>query len=757
MKLSSLNFSALSKRRQWLVPTILGALITLFFMFAYTAKPKTMERGSNLFFDLFQNLHPRDYDPDTPVRIIDIDDESIRRIGQWPWPRTVVADFNTRLAEAGAAVISYDVVFSESDRTSPENIMEVLKNNPNASGRFTDISDLKSHDTILAESFASTRVVAGFFLLNNKISTDFPPAQQGFGNIGDSPKAHIDNYSGGLFAIPELYNAASGSGYVSFQPSGDGVIRNVPLIARVEERLFPSLSAETLRVVQDASSFVIKSANASGEWESTRNKTPNMSMLRVGDFEIPTTYDGKMIVHYTKPQKSRYIPAWKILSDAPEDRDWVSKIAGHIVYIGTGSEGLKDIVTTPIRGGEPGVLVHAQITEQIIQGAFIYKPYWTKAVEFFSILFLGGILALLLPHLSAAKGIILILLMGNIIYLTSYYAFTNYSFLLDPIYSLLSIIITYVAMTLASFYMAETERSRIRGAFSLYLSPEMVKQVSENPGLLTLGGEEREISVLFLDIRSFSQISETMRPQEITEFLNKFLTPMTDILQSHEATIDKYIGDAIVAFWNAPIDDPEHEQNAARAVLEMQRKLADLNAEYRNQNEFRWPDNVRMGIGINTGICCVGNLGSEQRFSYSMIGDAANLASRIEGLTKQYGQSNLIGQATADALKSYALLEADTVSVVGRVKPETIYILAGDETVLQSQDFESLKEAHNEFLKTYRSGEWTNAKSLCDGLTKLSAKYDIHRYYQIMSQRISDYEISPPPTDWGGIYIADTK
>ena len=279
-----------------------------------------------------------------------------------------------------------------------------------------------------------------------------------------------------------------------------------------------------------------------------------MVSLRIGNFEVPTTSDGKMLLHYTTPQPQRYIPAWKILSDNPRDQDWGDKIAGHIVFIGTGSEGLKDLVTTSVRGGEPGVLVHAQVAEQIIQGDFIYKPYWSTAVEYFTIALLGLILTLTLPHLKAAKGIILILFMGNSVYFASLYAFANYNTLVDPVYSLLSILTSYVLITLTAFYMTESERSRIRGAFSLYLSPTMVKQVSENPDLLTLGGEEREISILFLDIRSFSRISETMRPQDITEFLNRFLTPMTDILQAHEATIDKYIGDAIVAFWNAPMD-----------------------------------------------------------------------------------------------------------------------------------------------------------------------------------------------------------
>ena len=733
-----------------------GMIITCFFLLTNIAKPQSIERVGDLFFDSMQKQYPREYDPNTPVRIIDIDDESIRRIGQWPWPRTVVADLNSRLANAGAGVIAYDIVFSETDRTSPENIIEVLNRNPHASGELAGLSKLKSHDDILAESFAQTRVVTALFLLNTSAAA-IPDPLQGFSTIGSSPVDKFENYQGGQFAIGKLYNASSGAGSVSFIPSGDGVLRSAPLVGRIGDRIFPSLSAEALRVVQDASSFAIKSSNANGELANKAAETADMVMLRIGAFEVPTTADGRIQIHYTKNHPERYIPAWKILSNAPEDQDWFDKIAGHIVFIGTGSEGLKDLVTTPMDRAEPGVLVHAQIVEQVIQGHFLYRPYWSGHVEYFTICFLGVILSLTLPHLKAAKGIILILIMGNAIYLGALYAFTKYKILLDPVYALLSIITSYVLITLTAFYRTESERAQIRGAFSLYLSPKMVKQVSENPDLLSLGGQEREISVLFLDIRSFSRISETMQPQDITEFLNRFLTPMTDILQAYEATIDKYIGDAIVAFWNAPMDDPVHEENAARAVLEMQNRLQDLNAEYRNQDAIRWPDNVRMGIGINTGICCVGNLGSKQRFSYSMIGDAANLASRIEGLTKQYGLSNLIGRATAEKLNEFALLEADIVSVVGRVQPEKIFILVGDERVAKTNEFKTLHAKHNEFLKAYRERKWEAAKSLCVTLGDLSTAYNIHQYYNILSDRISDYQAAPPPLDWQGIYIADTK
>lgn len=756
MKLVRPNLGVMARRRQWLIPMIVGGLVTLFSLIAYLSKPEFIEDVSNLFTDHLQRVHPRPYDPNLPVRIVDIDDESIRRIGQWPWPRTVMAELNRRLANADASVIAYDIVFSEEDRTSPENMIETLESNPAARGSFDNISTLKSHDTIFADSFGLTRVVAGLFLLGTPAES-LPPPKYGFAIAGGNPAPSLESYQGALYAIPELHAAAAGAGHVSFIPDGDGVVRTAPMLGRVGDQLFPSLSAEALRVAQDVSTYKIKSSSGQGEWGSPDDEAPSMAALQIGQFEIPTTADGKILVHYSQPSEERLVPAWKILSNDPNDQNWQGYIFGNIVFVGTSSEGLKDIVTTPIRGGEPGVLVHAQVVEQAIQEDYLYKPYWITQVEFAGLFLMGIMLTFILPQLKAIRGLILLLFLGNVIYWTSFYAFTERNLLIDPVYPLLALLTSYVLITLTSFYVTESERSRIRGAFSLYLSPDMVKELSENPELLALGGVEREISILFLDIRSFSKISESMRPQDITNFLNKFLTPMTDILQKYEATIDKYIGDAIVAFWNAPIDDPMHQKNAAKAVLEMQEKLGDLNAKYRNDKDVRWPDNVTIGVGVNTGICCVGNLGSEQRFSYSMIGDAANLASRIEGLTKQYGLSNLIGTATAKELDGFAVLDADIVSVVGRKTPERIHILVGDEKVADSTAFLKLRKAHSAFLAAYRDRKWGEAKRLAKEASNLATTFDLHRYYAVMRERVKLYEKSPPPEDWGGIYKADSK
>ena len=752
-KLLSFN----EKTKKDVLPTLLGLLITCGFYLAYISKPPVFEQMGDLLFDRYQRAAPRVYDPaNSPVRIIDIDNESLAKLGQWPWPRTTIAKLNDRLSEAGAGVIAYDVVFSEPDRTSPENMVDVFKNNPDAADvDFNNIRGLVPHDVILAEAFAKTNVVAGFFF--TRTPTEGTPRTGGFNWGGTIPMEVIPYYGGAITPLPVLKDTVSGEGFVSIDPGADGIIRTAPLIARIGDDYFRSLSLEALRVVQGAQSVIVRVSNGTEEIAKLDTTNPEVTKIQVGVFEIPTTPKGEIQVYYSAPIPERYIPAWKILSDEIPTSDWSDLIAGHIVFVGTGADGLKDIKATPIRAGEPGVLIHAQIVEQAIAGQFLNRPYWSGAIELAAILIFGILMALALPRLGAAKGFILGIFVADAIFITSWLAFRDHQFMLNPVYPLLAVFTLYLVVTLSSYYLTETERSRIRSAFGMYLSPTMVKKINDDPSQLSLGGEERNMTVLFLDIRGFSKISESMEPTEITTFLNIFLTPMTDILQENAATIDKYIGDAIVAFWNAPLDDDRHEKNAARSVMQMQASLADLNNKYRDQDEIKWPEEVSVGIGLNTGICCVGNLGSKQRFSYSMIGDAANLASRIEGLTKQYKVAALIGNETAKALDGYAILEADLIQVVGRETPERIFILVGEEQLAQTDGYKILAKTHAAFLAAFRACDWKKAEGLISKLKEQSAPMSVAGYYDVMSARIDHYKKSPPPKGWTGIHIATSK
>lgn len=768
------------KRKKTIIPTLLGVLVTFAFSTAFSAKPPVIEQLGNLLFDRYQKWAPREYLKDVPVRVIDIDDESLKRLGQWPWPRTTVAALNDRLFQAGAGVVAYDIIFSEEDRTSPEKIAASIRERAGADIDLGELETLQNHDESFAKSIASTNTVLGFFLVRYDTGRVVKPPV-GFATVATINMDTIENYQGSLSAIPVLSDVAAGQGFVSFNPAGDGIVRGAPLIYRVGEQLLPSLSIEALRAAQGATSYTLKSSESANYGASVAAEDATLAYVKIGQFEMKTDPKGIFRVYFTPANaidpeinKNRIIPAWKILDPNIPVSEWAPKIAGNIVFIGTGAEGLKDIVATPATDREPGVVVHAQVIEQILGQAFINqqiesgepvlgrgqllnRPFWAEIAEGWSIIFTCLALIVLLPRVGAAWGAVMSLVMIGSILAYSWTQFTGHQILINPIYPVLAIGSTYLVMTIASFYLTEMERSRIRNAFSMYLSPTMVKKVSEDPSLLTLGGEERNITILFLDIRSFSKISEALEPQEITTFLNIFLTPMTDTLQDMEATIDKYIGDAIVAFWNAPLDDPDHERNAARAVLQMNVTLEELNKKYNAQDEIKWPGEVAMGIGLNTGICCVGNLGSEQRFSYSMIGDSANLAARIEGLTKQYRVSSLIGNSTATAIDGFALIEADLIKVIGRQTPERIWILVGDEDMAAVPEFKELHVLHEIFLADFRASRWDAAMAQIPELKALAKPYKFDGYYDIIAERIEGYKISPPDPDWGGVHIATSK
>ena len=606
-----------------------------------------IQRVGLLVFDAYQQLSPRPYE-DAPVRILDIDDESIRRYGQWPWPRTDIARLTLALGDAGASAIAFDIVFSEADRTSPRQVAERFRDSdPQVAGVLDALPD---NDEQLAAVLGATPSVLGFFLTGQPVRQQATP-KAGLVVLG-TPPAAVAHYSNAVVALPELLEPAAGAGSISIAPDADAVIRRAPLIAFQNDQLLPALSLEALRVAFQTESAQIKTTDGSGEG----GDAGNVVAVRVGDIEVPTDGAGEMWMHYTKPEPRRLVPAWKLLSgeiDADEAR---ALFAGRIVFVGASAIGLRDLRATPLNDRELGVMIHAQATEQMILKNFLSRPDWAPGLERFLLLVVGLGLVLALPRLGATNGAILggaavAVLIGG-----SWYAFTRLDYLLNPVWPVIGATLGYVLTTVLTYYREERQRAYIHNAFDRYLAPELVARIAEDPASLELGGEEREMTVLFCDIRSFSAISEKFTSQEIIRFLIAFLTPMTDLLLGHRATIDKYIGDAILAFWNAPLDDPDQHEHAARAALAMVARLADLNRQMPLQAAEPWPGEVKIGIGLNAGRCCVGNMGSEQRLSYSLIGDTVNLASRIEGQTKFYGVQIALGSSLHEALPQFAMV-----------------------------------------------------------------------------------------------------
>lgn len=728
-----------------LVPVLLMALAKL-------AAPAPLTEARGLVFDAYQRLAPRPY-RDAGVRVVDIDDESIQRLGQWPWPRTALAGLTRSIAASGAAAIGFDIVFSEADRTSPRALAEWEARQGAAPAELAALRALPDHDARFAEALATTPAVLGFFLTEDHLGGIVEP-KAGFAVAGTDPGASLTRYSGAILPLPQFRAVAPGLGFVSMKGDADGIVRRVPLIAKAGDALVPSLSAEVLRVAQGAGGMIVRSSDASGEVASG---APEAVGLKIGDAEVPITERGELWMHYTAPVADRTVPAWKVIEGKLPPSEMERLFSGRIVLIGAGAIGLRDLVSTPVQERELGVVVHAQAVEQMVLRDFLSRPDWAEGLEMTLLLVGGLLLALVLPSMGALSGALLAGGLMGAMGGGSWYAFREKNLLVDPSAPILALLACYVVVTLFTYVREERQRRYIHNAFDRYLSPELVRRITDDPSRLELGGEVREMSVLFCDIRGFSHISEQMGPQEIIGFLIAFLTPMADILLARRATIDKYIGDAILAFWNAPLDDPDQYENAARAALEMLARLDGLNAEMTNSADVSWPGKVEIGIGLNAGPCCVGNMGSAQRLSYSLIGDTVNLASRIEGLTKAYGVPILIGEKLAVHLPGFAAIEVDRVRVVGRDRPATVHALLGDERLAGLAAFQAFAAAHATLLADYRGRRWNEAERRLDANEMAAAGYGLAKLYARYRVSIATCRANAPAEDWDGVTIAETK
>lgn len=737
--------------RRWAI-VIAGLVPVLLMALAKLANPGLLAEAQGLVFDAYQRWSPRPYH-DAGVRVVDIDDESVRRLGQWPWPRTALAGLTKSIADAGAAAIGFDIVFSEADRTSPQALALWEARQGAPASEIAALRALPDHDARFAETLAATPSVLGFFLTEGQSNMVVQP-KAGFAVAGSDPGASITSYGAAILPLPQFQAAAPGLGFVSNKGDADGIIRRVPLIAKAGGTLVPSLSAEVLRVAQGAGGMIVRSSDASGEMNAG---APEAVGLKIGDAEVPITERGELWMHYTPPVPERIVPAWKVMEGHLPPAEMERLFSGRIVLIGAGAIGLRDLVATPVQDRELGVVIHAQAIEQMVLHDFLTRPDWAPGLEMALLLGTGLLLALLLPSMGAFPGALLGGGMMAGVGGGSWYAFRAKNLLVDPSATILALLACYIVVTLFTYLREERQRRYIHGAFDRYLSPEMVKRITADPSRLELGGEVREMSVLFCDIRGFSHISEQMGPQEIIRFLIAFLTPMADLLLARKATIDKYIGDAILAFWNAPLDDPDQYENAARASLEMLARLERLNAEMATRSDVSWPGRVEIGIGLNAGPCCVGNMGSAQRLSYSLIGDTVNLASRIEGLTKSYGVRILIGGELAEHLPGFAIVEVDRVRVVGRERPATIHALLGDAALASLPAFTAFATRHAEILAAYRARDWDGAEGLLEANAEAGATYGLAKLYEHYRQSIQTCREHPPVDGWDGVTIATTK
>jgi adenylate cyclase len=741
-------FASIIREKPWLDLLVPGLLLLLA-AGVWLQQPAALSHLQNLVWDGYQRAKPRPYQP-LPVRIVDIDEESLKRLGQWPWPRTEVARLVDRLAELGTAAVAFDILFSEPDRLSPANLLRAWGDRPEAPKLRDALAGLPDSDALLAASIGKLPSVAAF-ALTDAGDASLPRAKGGFAFAGDDPLLFLPAFGGSVKPLQVLEAAAAGNGAVNYVPDRDNVIRRASLLFGQTGQLLPSLALESLRVAQGAGSYVVKASGASGE--IAFGAETGIAQVRVGEFIVPTDARGALLLHDTGHVPERFVSAWQVL----EPEFDAGRVAGHIVIIGSSAQGLKDIKTTPLSAAIPGMEVHALVVEQILAGDFLFRPDWVPGAEFLYLLIFGIVLIAAIRRVGAIWSLVLGLAAVLIAWAVSLYGFSRLGILIDPLFPSVVAAIVYVSSSLMSFLRTEGEKRFIRTAFGRYMSPVLVEQLTKQPDRLKLGGEMRELTILFSDIRGFTKISEALDPQSLTRLINEYLTPMTWIIQNEQGFIDKYIGDCIVAFWNAPLDIPSHTTHAIRAALAMRTRLRELNDAWRAEAERQGRRHIEVsaGIGLNTGQCCVGNLGSEQRFDYSVLGDTVNTASRLEGLTKGYGIDLIVGESTAAQAADFALLEIDQVKVKGRETPLRIFTVLGDEAHAASAEFRAIRAAQEAALAAYRRQDWDGAlAALAEGRPLAPQLVPLFDLYE---RRIAEYRAEPPPADWDGVYIARTK
>ena len=708
------------------------------------ADPAPVEEIRVRTFDAFQRIDPRKKTA-RPVTIVDIDDKSLEKLGQWPWPRTRIAALVTELTRLGAVVIAFDAVFSEPDRLNPAVAAETFSQLDEETR--AKLRALPSNDQILADAIRKSRVVLGESGLPEEITAlDKTLPVTGLAMLGEEPQRFMFDFPGLLRNVPVLEHAAAGRGLFTIKPERDGIVRRVPMIMQAQGQTMPSLTFEMLRVATGSGTILIKAEKA------------GIKSLGLKGIQIPTDHNGQLWVHYARNDASIYVPAVNVLEKnvAPD------MIAGKLVLIGTSAVGLNDIKTTPVSRAMPGVEIHAQVLESTLTGAVISQPIYGIAVEFVTALLFGLLVIAFAPLFGPITLVALGAAFATALIGTSVYFYAQHRLLIDFTYPLMSTTAIYLTLIFSSFVREQQQRKQIRGAFAQYMSPVLVEQLAQSPEKLVLGGEEREMTIMFSDMRGFTSISETYKndPQGLTALMNRFLTPLTNAILARKGYIDKYMGDAIMAFWNAPLDDKDHELNACEAALDMLEHVDELNQarEQEAKEEGRPFIPLNAGIGLNTGICVVGNMGSDLKFNYSVFGDSVNLASRLEGQSKEYGFPIIIGSRTALAVKErFAILELDFIMVKGKKEPEVIYAIAGREDTAQSGRFQRLRNLTIEMLACYRSRDWDGALAAIARGRKTDEANSLELLYNLYEARIRGYLEDPPPQDWNGAFALLTK
>ena len=733
------------------IPITFGLFIVVFSLFSQFTSLEPLHEwrtrlellASDVRMNLFLN---KEIQKDKRIVVVDIDEKSLAQEGRWPWSRKKLSVLVDKLSQAGAIVIGFDMIFSEKERNSSDEILQQL--NPqtdNATIVSKYLNQYKNdfdNDIIFANSLKNKDVVLGYITLTNKGKSSGklpkPLSIENNVDIQNTQFLDIGSYTANLSLIQ---NAAINGGYFTLPTTDlDGVIRRFPLISRIENKIYPSLPLEIFRVF-----------NLVEKIKLYENKISDESVLTgievIAGKVIPTDGLGQVIVPFRgKSGSYPYVSATDVLHNNFDK----SIIENKIVLIGTTAVGLFDLRTVPVQSVYPGVEVHANIISGLLDNSFPSEPAWAPGANFTFMLLVGLILAFGLPFLSAVSQYIYAFIILISFVAINFWLWTDKGLVLSIVSPMLMVASLTAYNFLYGFLLESSGRRKLKHAFSQYIPTELVNQMDTNLSKYGFEGEIREMTVLFSDIVGFTGISEKLTATELKNVLNEYLTPMTEVIFNNQGTIDKYIGDLIMAFWGAPIDDPEHASHAVSAAMKMLYRLDELNQLF----ELRNLPKLSVGIGINTGEMNVGDMGSKYRRAYTVIGDSVNLASRLEGLTRYFGVDILISESTKQNLgNQFEIMKIAKVMVKGKSESVTIYTLLGE---LGSCDEQILlkRNQFEYFLNAFNAGDWQEALNL---LSELIANYGTEKLFDFYMEQVVYYQENPPDTNWQGEIQFSTK
>ncbi len=738
--------------KQNIVRIVLGLVITLFFIghaARYYEVPIITQLDHIMYDARLQLTMPRGVDE--RIVILDIDEKSLQEVARWPWPRDIMAELIEKLFDKyGVAIVAFDVVFAEADHSSGIRVLDqlaqgALKDVPNFLQSYRELRPTLDNDGRFAQAIKGKPVVLGYYLNSDKgakriAAIPEPVLPKGTFQGRNIPFTSWVGYGGNLEQFTR--NAAS-AGHFNPITDDDGVVRRVPMLAELDGAYYESLS---LAVVRTILGFPKVEPGYAPDRFLQRGYT-GLEWLQVGPLAVPVDETASALIPY-RGHKFSY--AYVSLADVLADRVPLERLKGRIALVGTTAPGLLDLRATPVDNVFPGVEVHANLIAGMLDRKLKLKPPYMLGAEVVLLLVGGVALSLLIPMLAPLWATLLTLAGMLAIMGLNVAIWTEADMVLPLAASVLMTISLYTVNMAYGYFVEARSKRQFAELFGQYVPPELVDRMARDPEKYNMEPRAAELTILFSDVRGFTGISEALKPEELREYINEYLTTMSGIIRSrHHGTLDKYIGDAIMAFWGAPVDDAQHARNGVLAALDMQKECRILNEKFAARG---WPT-LKIGVGVNTGSVRVGDMGSQVRRAYTVMGDPVNVASRLEGRTKGYGVGVLVGETTRSQVKDIVFREVDRIKVKGKDEAVTIYEPLGPEGEVERQVLDELK-LWNQALRAYRAQQWDQVEVALLNLQRMNPDSSLYRMY---AEKVAQMRRDPPPAGWDGVSVFDDK